>query len=69
MTTGQLQLAAWKLSGIDSKQMEFKAKLHSSWQQGGAKAQTQHTKVLGRDGIAGALNGKLIPFRVLSSHS
>ena len=69
ITTGQLQLAAWKLSGINSKQREFQAGLPSCWQQVGAGVQTQHTKVPGRDGIAGALNGKLIPFRVLSSHS
>ena len=62
MATGQLQLAAWKVSGIDSRQTEFQARLHSCWQQDGAGAQTQHTKVLGGDGIAGALNGKLIPF-------
>jgi len=68
MATGQLQLAAWKLSSIDSRQREFQAKLPSCWQQDGVRAQTQHMKVLGRDGIAGALNGKLIRFQVLSSH-
>jgi len=62
MTTGQLQLAAWKLSGIDSRKREFQARLHNFWQQDGAEPQTQPTRVLGEDGIAGALNGKLIPF-------
>ena len=69
MATGQLQLAAWKLSGIDNRQREFQAKLPSCWQQDRVIAQFQHAKVLGRDGIAGALNGKLILFQVLSSHS
>ena len=69
MATGQLQLAAWKLSGIDNRQRAFQAKLRNCWQQDGAGAQTLHMNVLGGDGIAGALNGKLIPFHVLSSHS
>ena len=69
MATGQLQLATWKLSGIDSRQKAFQARLHNCWQQDGTGAQTVRMKVLGGDGIAGALNGKLIPFHVLSSHS
>ena len=40
----------------------FQARLHNFWHQDGAEAQTQPTRVLGEDGIAGALNGKLIPF-------
>ena len=69
MATGQFQLAAWKLSDIDNRQRAFQAKLHSCWQQDGAGGQILHMNVLGGDGIAGALNGKLIPFHVLSSYS
>jgi len=65
----QLRLAAWKLSGKDSAQQEFLKKLPSSWQQDGAREQTRHTKVLGRNGIAGVQRNKLIPFHVLSSLS
>jgi len=69
MTAGQLQLAAWKLSGSDNKQLEFQEKLHNSWHPGGAKELIPHIRVLGNDGIAGVLNSKLIPFHALSSHS
>ena len=69
MIVGQLQLAAWKLSGIDRLQQEFQRKLPNCWQQDGVGGQTQHTKVHGRDGIAGVLNSKLIHFHVLSNHS
>ena len=68
VATGQLQLAAWKLLGINSRQREFQARLPNCWLQDGAGALTQHMKVPERDRIAGALNGKLILFHALSSH-
>jgi len=60
MAAGQLQLAAWKLSGRDSKRQEFQEKLHNSWWLDGAKGQMLHTRVHGNDGIAGVLNDRLI---------
>ena len=69
MAAGQLQLAAWKLSGRDSKQQELQEKLHSSWQPGGAREQISPIKAYGNDGIASVLNNKLIPFHALSSPS
>jgi len=65
MASGQLQLAAWKLSGIGSWQEEFQKKLPSYWPPDGARAPMIPTRVAGNDGIAGVLKGKLIPFRAL----
>ena len=67
IVAGQLQLAAWKLSSVDSKQKEFLKKLPNCWQPDGVEAQIQHTRAPGRDGIAGAVYGKLIPFQALSN--
>ena len=67
IAAGQLQLAAWKLSNVDSKQKEFLKKLPNCWLLDGVEAQIQHTRVPGRDGIAGAVVGKLIPFHALSN--
>ena len=67
--TGQLYLAAWKLSGIDSKQQKYLAKLPNSWQQDGVRAQTKHIRVLRENGTADVQKGKLIPFCVLSTPS
>jgi len=61
MTAGQLQPATWKLPSIDSRQKEFQVRLCNCWQQDGAEAKTQHMKMLGGDGIADALNGKVVP--------
>ena len=69
VVSGQLQLAAWKLSGVDSLQQEFQQKLPSCWRQDGAQEQILHTKVHGKDGIAGVLKGKLIHFHAPSSPS
>ena len=69
VATGQLQLAAWKLSGIDSKQREFQRKLPNCWKPDGVKVQIQPTRVPGRDGMAGAVGGKLIPFHELYNPS
>lgn len=69
LIAGQLQLAAWKLSGRDSKRLEFQEKLHNSWQPDGAKGPMLHTRVHGSAGIAGVLNDKSIPFHALSSPS
>ena len=65
MIAGQLQLAAWKLSGVDSLQKEFQKKLLNCWQLDGVKGLTTPTRVHGSNGMAGVLNGKWIPFHVL----
>ena len=65
----QLQLAAWKVSGINTWQQAFQRGLPDSFSQDGARVQTQFTSLVGRDGIAGVMKGKLIPFHVLSNHS
>ena len=66
---GQLRLAAWKLSGISSRQQEFLERLPNSWPQDGVTAQTKYIRVPGKDGIAGVRNNKLIPFLALSTPS
>ena len=65
IVTGQLQLAAWKLSGVDRRQKEFQKKLPNCWPPDGVEAQMLPTRVLGSDGSAGALNGRWIPFHAL----
>lgn len=65
VVVGQLRLAAWKLSSTDNLQQEFWGKLPNSWLQDGAMVQTERIRVLGRNGIAGVQNSKLIPFYAL----
>jgi len=69
MVAGQLQLAAWKLSGNSSRQQELREKLQSSWQLDGAREQIPHIREHGNDGLAGVMNGKLIPFLALFNSS
>jgi len=66
---GQLQLAAWTLSGEVTQQREFQERLQSCCSLVGAKAPIPHTKVPGRSGLAGVCHGKWIPFRALFTHS
>ena len=61
--TNKLQLAAWKVSGDSTLQRAFHSKLQTSSLRDGAKGLTRHTSLGGRDGVAGVLRGKLIPFR------
>ena len=65
VVAGQLHLATWRLSGLVSKQQEFLEKLPDSSQQDGAKVQREHTKVLGKDRMAGVWSNKSIPFLAL----
>ena len=64
----QLQLAAWKVSGVSTLQQDFQRGLQNSPLQDGAGAQIPLTSPVGKGGIAGVLKGKLIPFRVASNH-
>ena len=64
-----LQLAAWRISGDSTQTKEYQQSLPSSSLLDGAKVQTKHTSQHGRDGIAGVINGRLIPFLVTSDSS
>ena len=64
----QLQLAAWKVSGVSTLQQGFQRGLQNSFLQDGVGAQIPLTNLVGKGGIAGVSRGKLIPFRVTSNH-
>ena len=60
-----LTLAAWRVSGVGSKQQVFRKNLQIfSWNPD-VLVQGQHTRPLGKDGGAGVWRGRLIPFRPL----
>ena len=64
-----LELAAWKVSGDSTMIWKYQTGLQSwSWLDG-VQGQTQPISQPGKDGVAGVLNGKLIPFHVESNHS
>ena len=65
----QLQLAAWKVSGIPVLCQGFRAELLILLQQDGERVQTQHTNQDGRSGQAGVIQGISIPFRAVSTIS
>ena len=65
VTQGQLQLAAWKVSGRATQQREFRKGLPSLYCQGGAKEHHHPTSQAGRSGVAGVVEGKLILFHVI----
>ena len=51
----QLQLAAWKVSGVSTLQQDFQRGLQNSPLQNGAGAQIPITSPVGKGGIAGVL--------------
>ena len=63
---GQLQLAAWKVSGNATLQQAFRTELPGLSLPVGARLPTRHISHLGSDGIAGVLREKLIPFHAMS---
>ena len=65
----QLRLAAWRLSGRDILQREFRRKLQHSSKLGGVKAPTKLINQAGPGGLAGVFEGKLIPFQQMSNTS
>ena len=69
ITAGKLRLAAWRLSGIESRQQEFLDKFPDYWQQGGVMEQTKPMRVPGEDGTVGVRSNKLIHFHALSGIS
>ena len=62
MLSGNLQLAAWKVSRVASLKQAFQTRLQRSSPLGGAVEPMQHTNLLGRNGSTGASAGKLLPF-------
>jgi len=58
-----LRLAAWKISGNSTLQLEFQIKLQSCLSQDGARGRMQHTSQVGNGGVAGVQDGKLIRFQ------
>ena len=64
-----LQLAAWKVSGDSTTIWEYQTGLQSSSWLDGVRGQTWPISQPGKDGVAGVLNGKLIPFHVESNCS
>ena len=58
-------LTAWRLSTISSKQKAFRKKLGNCFQLHGGQAHKRTTKQNSENLIAGVINGKLIPIRLL----
>ena len=69
MVQGTLWLAAWKASGNSILQKGFQKRLQSLSQQAGAQEQIQHFSLPGINQTAGVLNGRLVPFHVMSDFS
>ena len=59
-----LRLAAWKVSGNSTMIWEYQRGLPSSSWLDGVQAQTQLISQPGKNGVAGVLNRKLIPFHL-----
>ena len=58
---GQLQLAAWRLSGRDTLQREFQSRLPNSSELDGAKEPIRLTSWAGQDGLAGVYKRQVDP--------
>ena len=65
----QLQLAAWKVSGVSTLSQAFQAELRRLSQQDGGRGPTQPTSQAGLNGVAGVIRGLSIPFHAISSIS
>lgn len=61
----RLQLAAWRISGIDGKCKDFQQELWKSCSGQDERALNPHMSPLGSNGWAGAVNGIQIPFAPL----
>ena len=67
-TSGQLHLTAWTLSRENIPQQEFQQKLHNCCSLDVVEAPIQPSSLPGRSGLAGASQGKLIPFCALCTY-
>ena len=64
---GRLTLVAWPVSGIDSRTKEFLQRLPRSSVPLGERVHPEPTNPLGKDGLIGAVNGRLIRAQPLSA--
>ena len=64
---GRLTLVAWPVSGIDSRTKEFLQRLPRSSVPLGETVHPEPTNPLGKDGLIGAVNGRLIRAQPLSA--
>ena len=62
----QPQLAAWRISGQSSLHREFLRRLQNYCLPPGGKSQARRTTHCSENGLAGVLNGTLIPFLEMS---
>lgn len=62
MLSGNVQLAAWKVSGVASLKQAFQTRLRHLSPLGGAVEPMQHTSLPRREDGTGASEGRLIPF-------
>ena len=65
MTKNSWRLAAWKLSGKESKTKDFQTKLLNSSTRNSEGKHKWLTTPTGKSGLAGVSKGKLIPFKQL----
>ena len=65
----QLQLAVWRISGDSIAQKAFQRVFPNSYWRGGAREHVLPTSLAGRSGVAGVLQGRPIPFHVMSTSS
>ena len=62
LVKNQLDLAAWKVSGVPTHAQAFRDELQRLFQQGGGKEPTQPISQAGASGPAGVIKGVSIPF-------
>ena len=62
-------LAVWKISGDSSRQLAFQTQLSNSCQTALRPQPPNHTTPHGLSGVAGVINGKVIPYFVQSTKS
>lgn len=62
---GNMNLLAWKISGVLQDTLDFQERLKAFWMSLGLREQGEDISVLGIDGVVGAWNGIWIPWRLL----
>lgn len=67
LVTESLTLAAWKVSGVDTETKEFQQELPTFYWTQEDQARNPLTRVAGKSGLAGVVNGKQIQFEPLWS--
>lgn len=69
VVSNRFQLAAWKISGKPTLQRKFQSGLQTISCQDGARVPRKRTNPDGPSGLAGVLQGRLIPFQLMSNIS